>query len=528
MAIRQKTTLGRKAIVDVELVDLAMDQVRASHLKAEVLEIGAVMLDGRYALVDRFHALVTPGHAKGLYEKRYEALEKDSDGKSTLKTTFGKAMVAFCDWLGDAPIDLYMWSESDYHILCEQIRWQTPKDLRNELLSYLERSIDLQKLFMKALGANNCPSLDYAMELVHEPFQGKRHHALDDAENTARVFAKLARSNRLPEKPVSIPVAERTKQNPLPVASIASLLGLPDPPREAERKPRTPYGIKTSARIAFSVSSFFTPGLSHEHRILETIDKVFHGKEPSQAAEEPEPCPTFLAYTTRFFSREDGAFRASHPEVDDETGKAYDEVFVGRVLDARFSQKQLCGITQAEARSFCKYLCKRHPTSCQQALFLLKEVCDQAWKDGLLPFNGDVTKPFAGARKPKAEESLGRLFSFVWPEETHAVIVQTMVLTGLSFGDVTSLLAEDARQLADQIGKEGLPYGWKTCLLSDYLAKQTLDPYAKIFGEIPPTKREVRQTLTTVEKRAGMGDWVPLEELRMLGIQKTGKDKERT
>lgn len=375
---------------------------------------------------------------------------------------------------------------------------------------------------MKALEANNCPSLDYAMELVHEPFQGKRHHALDDAENTARVFAKLARSNRLPENPVSIPMAERTKQDTLPVASIASLLGLPVPPREAEKKPRTPYGIKPSARIAFSVSSFFTPGLSHEHRILETIDKVFHGKVQNPVIEEPEPCPTFLSYTTRFFSRKDGAFRVSHPEVDDGTGNAFDELFVEEVLEARFSQKQLCEITHAEVRAFCKYVRKRHPVGCQYVLYLLKEVCDQAWKDGLLSFNGDVAESFADTRTPGTEKALRRLFSFAWEEETHAVIVQTMVVTGLSLGDVTSLLAEDAGRLAGQMIQEGLPYGWETCPLSDYLAKQTLEPYAKVFGEIPLTKREVRKTLANAEKRAGMDAWVPLETLRMLGVPKPG------
>ncbi len=184
-------------VVDFEMNPVSKEfKEQKAICRNEIIEIGAVLLDESFKEQDSFQMYVKPCFSSEI-RKYIVQLTGITDCMIGNAPGFTKAMKLFFEWClscGD-DVQVIQWSESDYEqIAGEMLQKQYP-------LSEKERSLmtgwhDFQKEYGDVIGTEKQTSLNYAVMLAGEEFEGKRHDALHDARNTARIF----RTVRIPEE----------------------------------------------------------------------------------------------------------------------------------------------------------------------------------------------------------------------------------------------------------------------------------------------------------------------------------------
>lgn len=184
-------------VVDFEMNPVSrVYQEQKAICKNEIIEIGAVLLDEGYREQDSFQMYVKPCFSEEL-RRSIVRLTGITDDMLRNAPGFAVAMKRFFEWclsFGDE-VQVIQWSESDYEqIAGEILQKQVP-------LSEQERTLmagwhDFQKEYGEVIGTEKQTSLSYAVMLAGEEFEGKRHDALHDARNTARIFKTV----RIPEE----------------------------------------------------------------------------------------------------------------------------------------------------------------------------------------------------------------------------------------------------------------------------------------------------------------------------------------
>ena len=162
----------------------------------EIIQIGAVLLDENYQEKDSFQTYVKPRFSEEL-RRNIVRLTGITDDMLVSAPGFTEALKAFFAWClscGDE-IQIIQWSESDYSQIAGEILQ------KQYMLTVQEKTLmtewhDFQKEYGDVIGAEHETSLSYAVMLAGEEFVGKRHDALHDARNTARIF----RTVRIPEE----------------------------------------------------------------------------------------------------------------------------------------------------------------------------------------------------------------------------------------------------------------------------------------------------------------------------------------
>lgn len=184
------------------VVDFEMNPILRSYkneraiCKNEIIQIGAVLLDDNYKEQDSFQMYVKPVFSEKL-KRSIVDLTGITDEKLLSAPRFEKAMKAFFEWClhCEDKVQVIQWSENDYLQVIDEISLKKyiPTDQEKELLSGWH---DFQKEYGDVIGRENQTSLSYAVMLAGEEFEGKRHDALYDARNTARIL----RTVRIPEE----------------------------------------------------------------------------------------------------------------------------------------------------------------------------------------------------------------------------------------------------------------------------------------------------------------------------------------
>ena len=162
----------------------------------EIIQIGAVLLDEQYQEQDAFQTYVKPRFCSRV-SRNIVKLTGITDDMLQYAPGFSEALRAFFEWClrcGDN-VQIIQWSESDHSQISGEIMQ------KQYLLSEQEKSLmlgwyDFQKEYGDIIGSDHKTSLSYAVMLAGEEFEGKRHDALHDARNTARIF----RTVRIPEE----------------------------------------------------------------------------------------------------------------------------------------------------------------------------------------------------------------------------------------------------------------------------------------------------------------------------------------
>lgn len=154
----------------------------------EIIEIGAVKLNGQLEVCDTFQTFVKPkaGHTLTSVVKRLTHI-KNEDLASAPK--FEKVYERFLNWAGDTDV-LLCFGNLDVLVLLENLRaYSMPEKI--EFVSYYA---DMQRFCQKRLGKslNQLLSLSAMAELAGiDTQQMSMHRALDDSIVSAKIFKKL-------------------------------------------------------------------------------------------------------------------------------------------------------------------------------------------------------------------------------------------------------------------------------------------------------------------------------------------------
>ena len=174
------------------VVDLEMNPVSREYreirrmMNDEVIEIGAVKLDGEFRQTSEFQCYVKPEY--GTIRKNITALTGITEDKVADKENFAACFQKFMDWVGAGDTTIYSWSMSD------------PKQLKNEcrvklkerdVSQFFSRWVDLQKEFDDRLGLSNSLALKHALGAMNHNFEGTQHTALADAANTSAILVLM-------------------------------------------------------------------------------------------------------------------------------------------------------------------------------------------------------------------------------------------------------------------------------------------------------------------------------------------------
>ena len=152
--------------------------------KTEIIQIGAVKLNEKYEITERFDMLVKPDYST--INKRVSELTHITENDVAGADHFTQAMNKFLDWVGYEQVEIYSWSLEDKHQFVHESKLKQYSDERLDML--FENWIDFQLLFGKILEVSQQVSLSNALNGVGITFVGQEHSAVDDAENTARLF----------------------------------------------------------------------------------------------------------------------------------------------------------------------------------------------------------------------------------------------------------------------------------------------------------------------------------------------------
>lgn len=175
------------------VLDLEMCRVPKGYKKygynwrMETIQIGAVLLDENYCIVDEFNTYVRPeyGRVDGFIENLTGIKQADVVNAPCFET----ALESFLDWLPADDVRCVSWSNSDPIQLVHEYIEKCVDDERFEIM--IANWIDCQEMFGRKMSKENPYSLEEALIAADIIPEGKAHDGLCDAYNTALLFSKL-------------------------------------------------------------------------------------------------------------------------------------------------------------------------------------------------------------------------------------------------------------------------------------------------------------------------------------------------
>nr|MBS0036625.1 exonuclease domain-containing protein [Saprospiraceae bacterium] len=150
----------------------------------EIIEIGAVKLNAYGEAVDTFQSFVKPVLHPVLSHFCVELTGIDQEMVNRAPT-FSKVAYRFEEWLGsEGHYGIAAWGKFDELMLkinCRQHRMEE---------FWVGDVVNLKKQYADIKGLKNPIGLKKAVTMEGFEFEGDHHRAIDDAKNTAKIFAK--------------------------------------------------------------------------------------------------------------------------------------------------------------------------------------------------------------------------------------------------------------------------------------------------------------------------------------------------
>lgn len=156
------------------------------NLASEIIQIGAVLLDENYEIVSKFNRYVKP--AIGALNSFITNLTGITQNELKDAAYLPEVLEEFAEWMPEDVI-FVAWSGSDEMQLKCEMRY---KGLEVDCITRtFGHWIDCQKLFDKKIKRSRNSSLEEALIATNIWQEGRAHDGLDDAYNTAVLFARL-------------------------------------------------------------------------------------------------------------------------------------------------------------------------------------------------------------------------------------------------------------------------------------------------------------------------------------------------
>ena len=175
------------AVIDEEFCNVAYGaRTKEYELKNEIIQIGIVLLDDKFEVVDKFTAYIRPqhGHVDG-FIKRLTGIDQYSVSRGeVLEDVLDKIH----DWLPDDST-MVSWSMHDRKQLMSET---LAKNIDTEWFKEKYESwIDCQAEFGQRIESRKAYRLEEAIYLSDIEAVGNYHDGLADAYNTAMLFRKM-------------------------------------------------------------------------------------------------------------------------------------------------------------------------------------------------------------------------------------------------------------------------------------------------------------------------------------------------
>ena len=207
-------------VIDVEMCRV-YSRPRGYPPKNEIIQIGAVMMDESYEMIDKFSVYVKPRF--GEIDRFIATLTGISPKTIKGSPDIEEALRKLLEWIGDNEPVFYSWSATDYHQIRNEIAYKCQDKDHFKVLLNRVNWIDYQEKFRKRLGSSTVLNLPEALQLVEIDTKGRLHDGLDDAYNTAGLIAKLE-TRKDYQTLIERVRAKEKEQEPL-TTSLGSLLG---------------------------------------------------------------------------------------------------------------------------------------------------------------------------------------------------------------------------------------------------------------------------------------------------------------
>lgn len=176
-------------VIDLEMCNVPYCKTNRDYRwRTETIQIGAVLVNQNFEIVDKFSTYVKP--QAGSISNHIKCLTGITAHHVKEAPAFERAMSAFISWLpADEDIRFVSWSMTDRKQIIEEAA------NKNIDLSGLDDKfdawIDAQDLFGEKMDTNKCYRLSEALIASDIYQEGESHDGLDDAYNTAELFIKL-------------------------------------------------------------------------------------------------------------------------------------------------------------------------------------------------------------------------------------------------------------------------------------------------------------------------------------------------
>jgi ERI1 exoribonuclease 2 len=173
-------------VIDLEFCKVPSSKRKAFNVKQEIIQIGAVLLNSEYEIVDQFSSYVKPayGQIDPFIQKLTGISNDDVKDAADISTVLGR----FFSWLPSDTVPV-SWSFSDR----KQLLNETLE--KNLIFPGLEDSregwTDCQEEFGEKLDSRRRYSLEEALIATDIITEGQAHDGLVDAYNTALLFSKM-------------------------------------------------------------------------------------------------------------------------------------------------------------------------------------------------------------------------------------------------------------------------------------------------------------------------------------------------
>ena len=179
--------MDRYIVLDLEMCKVPPGEIREVYdAPREIIQIGAVMLDEKYNIIDHFDMLVKPEY--GVIDREIYNLTGISQEDVENAPNSEDALKMFEDWIPDDST-LVTWSENDIIQIDDEIYF---KDLSlDKLYHYIEEYIDCQELFSHKMHTAKKYQLSEALIIADIEYDENIHNAHTDAYNTSLLFKKI-------------------------------------------------------------------------------------------------------------------------------------------------------------------------------------------------------------------------------------------------------------------------------------------------------------------------------------------------
>ena len=179
--------MSKYVVVDLEMCPVPSKNRKIFRSKNEIIQIGAVLVDEEYEIIDTFSCFVRPQFGKlDSFIKELTGIRwQDLSAAPPLQD----ALLRFLEWLPEESVIAVAWSDSDRYQLCREIREKqlSPDKMDGRIVEW----VDCQALFAEKLAIQRNYALQEALIATDISTAGRAHNGADDAYNTALLFRKI-------------------------------------------------------------------------------------------------------------------------------------------------------------------------------------------------------------------------------------------------------------------------------------------------------------------------------------------------